>query len=321
MQAGSKDRSKSIACQLIIRPRAQWTEAIFPVSAGLTEFTWTFVKDNGGGSTDCINTDCLDAAFIDDIIFPPVYVESDIIVGDTNEDLVVNVLDVILMVSMILGNTDQNLDTGDINSDGQINVLDVTMLLNMILGGDGRVSDATSAMMYETSAGVDIASDGYIGAVELTLSHALGFELELTQDALVSDYNTTGTTTRLIVVAPETDHIFTTEDASEVDEVLAVNSNEFIDVVKHVSEFNLSSAYPNPFNPTTNIDFSVSAAGYASVKVYNLMGQVVGVLMDGMVDANTYSLTWDAQHLSSGVYMIKAESNGQVATQKIMLLK
>ncbi|OUT40746.1 MAG: hypothetical protein CBB66_00610, partial [bacterium TMED6] len=148
-----------------------WTEAIFPVSAGLTEFTWTFVKDNGGGSTDCINTDCLDAAFIDDIIFPPVYVESDIIVGDTNEDLVVNVLDVILMVSMILGNTDQNLDTGDINSDGQINVLDVTMLLNMILGGDGRISDATSAMMYETSAGVDIASDGYLGAVELTLTH------------------------------------------------------------------------------------------------------------------------------------------------------
>ena len=55
-----------------------WTEAIFTVSAGLTEFTWTFVKDNAGGSTDCINTDCLDAAFIDDIIFPPVYVESNI---------------------------------------------------------------------------------------------------------------------------------------------------------------------------------------------------------------------------------------------------
>ena len=51
------------------------------------------------------------------------------------------------------------------------------------------------------------------------------------------------------------------------------------------------------------------------------MGQVVGTLIDGMVDADTYSLTWDAQHLSSGVYMIKADSNGQVATQKIMLLK
>jgi hypothetical protein len=175
--------------------------------------------------------------------------------------------------------------------------------------------------MYETASGVDISSDGYLGAVELTLSHDLGFELELTSDALVAEYKTNATTTKLIVVAPETDHIFSTDDAFEVDEVLAVNSNEFIDVVKHVSEFNLSPAYPNPFNPTTNIDFSVSEAGYASVKVYNLMGQVVGTLIDGMVDADTYSLTWDAQHLSSGVYMIKAESNGQVATQKIMLLK
>ena len=224
------------------------------------------------------------------------------------------------MVNMVLGNADQNLETADMNSDGVINVLDVTILLNIILG-DGRLADATSAMMYETLEGVNIVSDGHLGAVELTLSHDLGFELELTQDALVAEYKTAGTITKLIVVAPETDHIFSTEDSFIVDEVLAVNSHEFIDVVKHISEFNLSAAYPNPFNPTTNIDFSVSEAGYASVKVYNLMGQVVGVLMDGMVDADTYSLTWDAQHLSSGVYMIKAESNGQVATQKIMLLK
>ena len=51
------------------------------------------------------------------------------------------------------------------------------------------------------------------------------------------------------------------------------------------------------------------------------MGQVVGVLMDGIVDAKTYNLTWNAKDLSSGVYMIKAESNGNVATQKVMLLK
>ena len=247
---------------------------------------------------------------------------SDTIPGDTNGDGLTNILDVVGLVNFIIGGLELDecgLVAADFNSDGTVNILDVVGLVSSILGG--RVSDATSAMMYETSAGIDISSDGYIGAVELTLSHDLGFELELTQDALVSDYNTTGTTTKLIVVAPETDHIFSTEDSYEVDEVLVVNSNEFIDVVKHVSEFNLSSAYPNPFNPTTNIDFSVSAAGYASVKVYNLMGQVVGVLMDGMVDVNTYSLTWDAQHLSSGVYMIKAESNGQVATQKIMLLK
>ena len=155
----------------------------------------------------------------------------------------------------------------------------------------------------------------------MTLSHNPGFALSLTEDALVADYKTDGTTTTLIVVAPESNQIFTTSDSFEVDEVLVTNSESFIDVVEVINEFGLSSAYPNPFNPTTTIEFSSIEAGYASVKVYNLMGQVVGVLLDGMVEANTYSLTWNAQHLSSGVYMIKAESNGQVATQKIMLLK
>ena len=243
--------------------------------------------------------------------------------GDINQDGQLDIIDIVNTVIYLTGGPEFDecqIANGDVNNDGNVDILDIVTMVNTILGNN-RTSDATSAIMYETASGVDISSDGYLGAVELTLSHDLGFELELTSDALVAEYKTNATTTKLIVVAPETDHIFSTDDAFEVDEVLAVNSNEFIDVVKHVSEFNLSAAYPNPFNPTTNIDFSVSEAGYASVKVYNLMGQVVGTLIDGMVDADTYSLTWDAQHLSSGVYMIKAESNGQVATQKIMLLK
>ena len=87
------------------------------------------MKDNGGGSTDCINTDCLDATFIDDIVFPPVYVESDIIVGDTNGDSMLNVQDVILMLGMILGTVDVNLETIDLNMDDIVNVLDVTTLI------------------------------------------------------------------------------------------------------------------------------------------------------------------------------------------------
>ena len=273
---------------------------------------WLSVE--GGNLMLRVVLDCGDNCPSDDVC-------GDTVSGDTNGDGITNILDVVGLVNFILGGQldECGLVAADFNQDGVVNILDVVGLVSSILGG--RTSDASSAIMYETASGVDMTSDGYLGAVELTLSHDLGFELELTSDALVAEYKTNGTTTKLIVVAPETDHIFTTEDAFEVDEVLAVNSHEFIDVVKHVSEFNLSAAYPNPFNPTTNIDFSVSEAGYASVKVYNLMGQVVGTLIDGMVDADTYSLTWDAQHLSSGVYMIKAESNGQVATQKIMLLK
>jgi len=246
----------------------------------------------------------------------------DTISGDTNGDGGINVLDVVTLVGYILGNSqleDCGLIAADYNNDGTVNVLDVVSLVGTILGG--RIADATSAFIDISVEGVSITADGYIGAIELTLSHGLGFSLSLTDKALVADYNTDGTTTKLIVVAPEDTQIFTTSDNFIVDEVLVTNSESFIEVTEIVAEFGLSAAYPNPFNPSTTLDFSTIEAGYASVKVYNLMGQVVGVLLDGIVEPNTYSLTWDANNFSSGVYMIKAESASQVSTQKIMLLK
>ena len=57
------------------------------------------------------------------------------LVGDTNGDALINVLDVIIMVNMILGSAEIDLSTADINGDGIVNVLDVTLLLNFILNG------------------------------------------------------------------------------------------------------------------------------------------------------------------------------------------
>jgi len=247
---------------------------------------------------------------------------SDTLMGDTNGDTILNVLDVVTLVQFILGQNDLEgcaVDASDFNQDGTVNVLDVVGLVQYILSP--RSADATSAVMDISSDGVSITADGYIGAVQLTLSHDPGFVLSLTDDAFVAEYKTEDTSTMMIVVMPEGDQLFTTSDTFKVDEVLVANSESFIPVTESEMEFSLSSAYPNPFNPTTTIEFSSAEAGYASVKIYNLMGQVVGVLMDGMVDAKTYNLTWNAQDLSSGVYMIKAESNGNVATQKVMLLK
>ncbi|MDC0145353.1 T9SS type A sorting domain-containing protein [bacterium] len=247
---------------------------------------------------------------------------SDTLIGDTNGDTILNVLDVVTLVQFILGQNELEgcaIGASDFNQDGTVNVLDVVGLVQYILSP--RSADATSAVMDILSDGVSLKADGYIGAVQMTLSHDPGFVLSLTDDALVSEYKTEETTTTLIVVMPEDDQLFTTSDTFKVDEVLVANSESFITVTESELEFSLSSAYPNPFNPTTTIEFSASEAGYASVKIYNLMGQVVGVLMDGMVDAKTYNLTWNAKDLSSGVYMIKAESNGNVATQKVMLLK
>ena len=87
------------------------------------------------------------------------------------------------------------------------------------------------------------------------------------------------------------------------------------------AEMGLSSAYPNPFNPTTSVDLVVPVDGYVSVKVYNLAGQVVSTIHDGNLKANIHTFSWDAMDAASGMYLIRAEMAGAIDTKKIMLLK
>ena len=246
--------------------------------------------------------------------------------GDANGDGAVNVLDVVSIVNYILAGGDGLDDCGaavsDYNGDGAVNVLDVVAIVNMILAGGGRTADATNATMIQTVNGVDISADGYIGGVQMTLSHGVDFNIELTDNAYVAEYKTNGTSTMLIVINPEDEEIFRSSGDFTIDEVLVTNSQEFIDVAKELPvSFTLSNAYPNPFNPTTTLTLDIADQSFASVKVFNLRGEVVGVLMNDMVNAGSYTMTWDASNLSSGVYMIKAEANGQIASQKVMLVK
>ena len=83
----------------------------------------------------------------------------------------------------------------------------------------------------------------------------------------------------------------------------------------------LGTAYPNPFNPTTSLSLDVPENGFVSVNVYNMTGQLVSTLADANMDAGSYSLTWDASDMSSGMYIVKAVMNGSVNVQKVMLLK
>ena len=94
-----------------------------------------------------------------------------------------------------------------------------------------------------------------------------------------------------------------------------------VNIVDTPTEFALSQAYPNPFNPIISFNLSIVTEGYASVNVYNLMGQVVGNIHNGNLAASTHSFVWDARELSSGMYILQAQSEGNIQSQKIMLLK
>jgi len=242
--------------------------------------------------------------------------------GDINNDDTVNVLDIVSVVNHILGDelVDCEFASGDMNSDGIINVLDVVAIVNVILGDGRTTSDATSATMNIEAGKLSISRDGFISAVQITLSHGSDFSIDLTDDAMVAEYRTDNNMTRLIVVLPETDHIFTATGEYSVDEVIVANSNTILSVTEP-SSFTLTDAYPNPFNPSTNLNLNIPESGYVSVKAYNLAGQVVGVIMEGSVDSGSHTMTWDASSLSSGVYLITAEYAGSIVTQKVMLMK
>jgi hypothetical protein len=85
--------------------------------------------------------------------------------------------------------------------------------------------------------------------------------------------------------------------------------------------FQLYQNYPNPFNPTTTIQYSVPSVEYVSLKIYDVLGREVASLVDEAKQPGTYTVMWDANKFSSGVYFYRLQSGGFVETKRMILLR
>jgi hypothetical protein len=85
--------------------------------------------------------------------------------------------------------------------------------------------------------------------------------------------------------------------------------------------YNLEQNYPNPFNPVTKINFDLPKFGFITLKIYDILGQEIATLVNGTKNAGRYNVDFDGSSISSGMYFYKIESNGFVATKKMMLIK
>jgi hypothetical protein len=83
----------------------------------------------------------------------------------------------------------------------------------------------------------------------------------------------------------------------------------------------ISDAYPNPFNPVTSFKYTMPEDGMVQVAIYDINGRMVSELVNGYRSAGSYQVVWDANDLSSGVYMINMISGDFAAVQKVMLIK
>jgi len=91
----------------------------------------------------------------------------------------------------------------------------------------------------------------------------------------------------------------------------------------------LSQSYPNPFNPSTTIEFSLPQTGFVTLKVYNILGEVVATLVNEELNVGTYTTQWNASGVASGVYLYRLQAGNPsagsdqsfVETKKMVLLR
>ena len=87
------------------------------------------------------------------------------------------------------------------------------------------------------------------------------------------------------------------------------------------SAYTLFQNYPNPFNPSTVIGFQVPSSGFVSLKVYDVLGREVATLVNEREKAGSYSVTFDAGNLPSGVYFYRITAGSFVETKKLVVLR
>ena len=84
----------------------------------------------------------------------------------------------------------------------------------------------------------------------------------------------------------------------------------------------LNASYPNPFNPSTTINYDLAVDGYVSMTVYDALGREVATLFSGdQVAGTNHQITWNASNQASGAYFLRMTSGSYTNTQKLMLVK
>jgi hypothetical protein len=104
------------------------------------------------------------------------------------------------------------------------------------------------------------------------------------------------------------------------DVVLSSGSRE-LEYVPVPGKFELSQAYPNPFNPTTTINYGLPVDADITLSVYDIEGRFVTFLENGYKAAGYHSVVWNASSNASGIYFLHMTAGSYIKNQKLMLVK
>ena len=269
--------------------------------------------------------------------------------GDVNEDEMLNIQDLITMVNHILGSSplmDCALEAADINVDGTVNIQDLISLVNAILGSARSAElNGTAKIEYLTSGEdmiIQIKSDIDIAGLQISLINDSQLDIEIKDNSHINqESNFVGGMNRYLAYS-----IFNQPFDSRMTEILvhsgaSLEMDDFQLTVADINgdplnlshsqmgktyqtgphRFELAELYPNPFNPSTQISFSLPMDDFVKLTAYDVRGNVVDAIFEGAQGVGQHSYTWNAANLPSGVYYIRLQAGELVTSQKALLIK
>jgi len=270
--------------------------------------------------------------------------------GDLNEDESLNIQDLITMVNHILGSSilaDCALEAADMNMDGTINIQDLISLVNAILGSSGRLADLNGHAEVEYApSGKDLIiyvnSDIDVAGIQLSLINDIPVEIQLKDNSHINQESHSingitrylaysmfnkpfdSRTTEILIQSAgnmSMDDIQITVADINGDALYISHSKNGQSYQSGPHSFELSNLYPNPFNPSTEVSFSLPIDEHVRLSAYDVRGQEVDVIFEGAQSVGQHSYTWNASNFPSGVYYIHLQAGAMVTSQKALLIK
>ena len=210
----------------------------------------------------------------------------------------------------------------------------------MVIGGRTIQSEdniGVNAIIYENGTTAFLSADGNIAGIQMTVKtnnlHVnenlpLSVETNYIGDQyIILIYGSNGET-----LSGDKVQLFTASEDYEISSILVANvlsQSMNIDRMDGLvpGVFELSQNFPNPFNPSTEIQFTVGKDALVSLNIYDIQGRLVSSLIDNyFYSAGSYKMNWNGKNqygtqVPSGMYLYKLESSNQIVTRKMVLMK
>jgi len=268
---------------------------------------------------------------------------------DQQGNTTVDVFDVMELVDILLNNDQSSCgsEIADLNTDGNENVVDIIYLVQMLLGGDFQSSSSSNPVLFEVQRSAQgdrvlVSSDSKIGGIQFSsdisaddldnLSVPNGWIIDYVikeerSHVMLFDISGQNSLNELDLIFNEVqlssfENIIIADDNARQVNVSLVEKN-LEDTSQLAPElYGLQSLYPNPFNPSLNVAFSLEKQGVTSVSIFNSLGEEVSSIIDNQfLESGQYSLNWNAMGQPSGLYFVRLQTNSILMVKKALLVK